>query len=160
MRENKLLIVFFVSAGVLSFLLYRAVVKAPSHRETHPKKANVVQKSPHQEKDAKKKAKVEIRKRTGSKIKVQQSGKEGPFEKTKELSPEEKKRLFEEEMRANVPPDMSKEEHFKSSMKADRLEKMSEEEKKELFLRSMGEQLSEEERRARFEGSMGIIERE
>jgi hypothetical protein len=163
MKKNKLLIGLFVLAGVLSFLLYRAVVNVPLPRQGHPIKEDVKPKHipAQQEMVTEKKANVEIKKETGSKVEVKgDSGQKGVFEGHKELSPEEKRRIFEEEMRANIPPDKSIEEIFRSSMNMGRLEGMSEEQREEVFLRSMGGGLSDEERRAYFEESMGIRKKE
>jgi hypothetical protein len=162
MSESKLLIVLIILAGVLSFLLYRAVVNSPLPRQEHPIKKDVksIQKPPQQGKTTEKKAKMNIEKEAFSNVKTKvKSDKKGPFEDSKEFSPDEKKRAFEEEMKAQVPPDKSTEEIFRSSMETDRMEKMAEEEKRELFLQSVGGELNEEERRARFEESMGILER-
>jgi len=161
MKRNKLLVVLCISAGILSLLLYRAVVKTPLPQPSEARftrQAKSVGKSSPQGQVAETTLEMENPIRGAKAAKNGNIHESAPFEDDVELSPEEKRRIFEEEMTAQIPPGKSPEEILRSSMDMDRLEKMPEEEKREIFLRSMGdgEQLTDEERRARFEESMGI----
>jgi len=157
MKETKLLLVLTISAGMLSCLLYRAVVNAPVSQETRPaKKAGSMQGTAPLEMGAPTSLSAEP-----SQVVAPQGEASGnvqkaePFADSKKLSPEETKRAFEEGMRAQTTAGKGTEKAFTDTMQKDRSEKMSDKEKEEAFQRSMGGGLSEEERQARFKESMG-----
>jgi hypothetical protein len=159
MRETKLLIVLTISAGALSCILYRAVVNAPQPHEARPvKKAGSLQgpaplgiatpTSPSTEPD-----------RVGGtqgETSVNVAPKTDPFADSKELSPEETKRVFEESMKGHTTAGKDTEKAFMDSMQKGRSEKISDREQEDAFQRSMGSGVSEQENQARFKESMGI----
>lgn len=157
MKGTKLLIVLTISAGALSCLLYRAVVNAPP-QETHPaKKAESRQGTTPLGMNVPTSSVTEssqvVAPQGEASGNVQQKAE--PFAESKKLSPEETKRVFEENMKAHTTAGQGTEKAFVDSMQKDRSEKMSDKEKEDAFQRSMGGGLSEEERQARFKESMG-----
>jgi hypothetical protein len=157
MNGTKLLIVLTISAGALSCLLYRAVVNAPPQETRPAKKAESRQGTPPPGMDVPTSPATEpsqvVAPQGEASGNVQQ--KADSFADSKKLSPEETKRVFEEDMKAHTTDGQGTEKAFMDSMQKDRSEKMSDKEKEGAFQRSMGGGLSEEERQARFKESMG-----
>ncbi len=159
MKETKLIIVLTISATALSCLLYRAVVNAPLPQETRPaKKAGSMQGTAPLGMDIQTSSPTQSSQvaapQGGPSADVQQ--KADPFADGKKLSPEETKRIFEENMKAHTTASKGTDKAFVDSMQKDRSGKVSDKETEDAFQRSMGGGMSDAERQARFKESMGI----